>query len=472
MFARICFGVAFAAAVLFGHDMVHEGAAGPYRLTVYLNPHAKQPNVVEILARAEAPIVEDVRFALTSIDASSNSTPFAHVVVGPRPEDPSLFQASLPLPPQAFWRVHVEARGAAGEGAFSIPVAAAAPAVGLTPEIVRVVAGLLWFTAAVAVWLLWSLFSSGSGALSRFAFAAALTCPLFLGAVYRDWVASAVYHPAVYQRLYQPLELRFGTSPEGLLRVELHDPGRVKFRRLDDLVLDHGHPMHLYAVALPELDRVYHLHPEMTGVGVFEKKLPAAPAGRYFVVTDIVHESGLWEAPRGEWSLDQAVAGRFEGDDSGAAGPPVSAARYDAEAFELPDGYRIVWRRPDRPLRANDPLRLDFALQDPKGEPARDVELYMGMLGHAAIVRHDLEVFSHVHPTGSIAMASLNAFSDKAAPVHDHAGHSMPALPSEVTFPYAFPEPGRYRIVVQIKRGGQVETGFFDAEVAGGPDSL
>lgn len=70
MFARICFGVAFAAAVLFGHDMVHEGAAGPYRLTVYLNPHAKQPNVVEILARAEAPIVEDVRFALTSIDAS------------------------------------------------------------------------------------------------------------------------------------------------------------------------------------------------------------------------------------------------------------------------------------------------------------------------------------------------------------------------------------------------------------------
>jgi hypothetical protein len=100
----------------------------------------------------------------------------------------------------------------------------------------------------------------------------------------------------------------------------------------------------------------------------------------------------------------------------------------------------------------------------------------MGMLGHAAFLRTDLSVFAHVHPSGSAPMAAPALVQ----PANPHAAHAMAvgqtlpsadpgapagALPSAVSFPYGFPKPGAYRIFVQVKRGGQIETGIFDAKV-------
>jgi hypothetical protein len=39
---------------------------------------------------------------------------------------------------------------------------------------------------------------------------------------------------------------------------------------------------------------------------------------------------------------------------------------------------------------------------------------------------------------------------------------NVPLAP-RVSFPYGFPRADEYRIFVQIKRGGRVETGVFDA---------
>jgi hypothetical protein len=41
----------------------------------------------------------------------------------------------------------------------------------------------------------------------------------------------------------------------------------------------------------------------------------------------------------------------------------------------------------------------------------------------------------------------------------------MGKLLPEVSFPYGFPKPGEYRMFVQIKRAGRIETGVFDSVV-------
>ncbi len=89
----------------------------------------------------------------------------------------------------------------------------------------------------------------------------------------------------------------------------------------------------------------------------------------------------------------------------------------------------------------------------------------MGMPGHAAILKDDGSVFAHVHPSGSVPMAALMLANP--APEMDHGAmhHMETALPPEAAFPYGFPTPGNYRIIVQMKHGGQIETGIFDAVV-------
>ena len=145
---------------------------------------------------------------------------------------------------------------------------------------------------------------------------------------------------------------------------------------------------------------------------------------------------------------------------------PPSTVRLKPDPTET--GSRIVWIRDDKPLAPKTLTLFTFRVDDADGQPARDLELYMGMPGHAIFVRRDRKVFAHVHPSGSAPMAAMAiAMPADAA----HAGHDMSSrqsqaeTPSTVTFPYGFPEPGDYRIFVQVKRAGRVITGVFDATV-------
>jgi hypothetical protein len=232
--------------------------------------------------------------------------------------------------------------------------------------------------------------------------------------------------------------------------------------RYNALMPDHGKLMHMFLIREPGLDAFAHVHPvARPSAGAFDVALPPLPAGRYRVYGDIVHESGYAQTLVANATLANVSAAAGSGADpddswfSGDAAPESTTA-----TFTTVDETTITWERGE-PLIAGAERLLTFTVRTRDGAPAT-LEPYLGMLGHLAIGRAEGDVFVHLHPFGTVSMAALLKFTPPGGPqaVHAHA-----PSPNAISVPYAFPKPGRYRMWVQIKRGGQILTGAFDLQV-------
>jgi hypothetical protein len=270
--------------------------------------------------------------------------------------------------------------------------------------------------------------------------------------------------------IYRPLSLRPVLSGNTLdLNIGRYDDVRSftkwKSRANDDLLPDHGHLMHLYAIRQPGMDAVFHLHPKQVLAGDLRMTLPSMPAGTYKLYADIVHANGFPETLTAELVVPSDMQGQpLASEDASAMPPPLSQGELGT-TYKLPDGYTMVWERPAE-LTANTAYALRFQLLDPAGKPATDMQPYLGMAGHAAFVKDDGSTFAHTHPDGSAAMAAVMLAKGDSS---DMSGMDMSGSEEKISpvvdFPYGFPSPGRYRVFIQMKHGGTVETGVFDAEV-------
>jgi hypothetical protein len=202
------------------------------------------------------------------------------------------------------------------------------------------------------------------------------------------------------------------------------------------------------------------------------------PAGQYQVFADVVDKTGYPWTLVGKIQLPQINGQAPAGDDSGWSGAGLPYPGSDTDTAQLADGARMIWERTDVPLKTNVPRSFKFRVEEKDGSPARNLEPYMGMAAHAEVVASDLSVFAHIHPAGSVSMAALElaqaglkggARSEMSMPMpmspQSSTAKTSGPLPAEFSFPFGFPHPGEYRIFVQVKRGGQVETAAFDAHV-------
>jgi hypothetical protein len=201
------------------------------------------------------------------------------------------------------------------------------------------------------------------------------------------------------------------------------------------------------------------------------------------VFADIVHESGYTQTLVTALDVPQrsapSVVPASDPDDSWFSGRVSQNVR----VFHLDDGGTMEWLNDGIPIVAGKPAPMRFVVRNRDGSDAA-LEPYMGMSAHAVVEREDGSVFVHLHPMGTISMASQMAFamrqpgdtirgqlgkrvSDAEMSQVNHATISS----NMVSFPYAFPKPGDYRIWVQIRRNGEVQTGAFAMRVPADPKS-
>ena len=476
-------------------DVFFEGNAGPYRLFVTVRVPQVIPGIAAIEIRSESDNVTEIRIAPMQLTGPGSQYPPALEPAERSKNDPQFFRGSLWLMEFGALQVRIEVDGANGKGLLAVPIPAVAQrllpmqrSLGAVLFVFMIVLSLT-MVAIVAAAVREGNLPPGAllptareqrvrlaTAIASLVVAAVLT----VGGLW--WRSDARQYAS---HIYTPPEIEGNVGANGQLnlrarplRMTSGNPRRPEdWIDFNDLILDHEHLMHLFLVRSPGMDVFWHLHPERTGSGSFTQNLPAMPAGHYQIFADVVLSSGFPVTMIGQIDLPSGIPGKpLARDDSGTDGSPVSAETGATAEYPLPDGGRIIWGRdgqPLQPFRAGVPLILRFRVADRSGNPAQDLEPYMGMAAHAAIVRSDGSVFAHVHPIGSVPMASFE-LAQASLPGNlgrsDHGTMDMKKMAGdkiapEIFIPYGFPKPGLYRIFVQVKRAGEIQTAVFDLVV-------
>jgi len=468
-------------------DVYFEGDAGPYHLYVTVMVPQVIPGVAEIQVRSSSKDVEKIEIVPMRLTGAGSDLPPTPDVAERSKQDPQFFTGSLWLMEHGALKVRVTAEGSKGKGELAVPVSAFAQRTfPMERSLGGLLAFLMLFLAVGMVFIAGAAAREGnlepgetpSPARARRArIVMVVTAVVVAGIIYLGkawWGAEARSYDRGVNYFKPPIaETSLENGNRLVIRAIGQDPEWSENVKMQDVIPDHNHLMHLFLISTPGMEQMLHLHPERTEGGKFVDELPDMAAGHYEVFADVVDKNGFPWTMVGRVDLPQINGKALVGDDSTWTGPALTATvPADSTSAQLADGGRLVWERGTGPLVANTAMTLRFKIEDKDGKPAKDVEPYMGMAGHAEIVSSDLSVFAHIHPAGSVSMAALGlANSAGAAAVEGGmpSGMAMPmaagAQEPEVSFPYGFPKAGEYRIFVQIKRAGQVETGVFDIQV-------
>lgn len=475
-------------------DVFHAGMAGPYDLRVTVRPPSVIPGTAEVTVRVAQGDVGSVVALPVFNRLGTKGAPKGDTLVRvPGPE--AVFTGQVWVMLRGANTLVVSAQGPAGEGSLAVPLSVLSTAQLAMPRGTGASLAVLGVLLCIAL-----------GSLARAAVAEAKLAP---GATpdpalrRRGRIAGMVTLPIVAfvllggakwwetedaayrRRMYRALSvtgLVWEANGERMYTLTVNDSLWLSPRVGGPVLPDHGKMMHLFLVG--ENGAFAHLHPAMTDSISFMTSLPALPEGRYRVFADVVHESGFERTLATTLQLappSRLAAAKLDPDDGWSARVEPAV---EGKAV-LTGGATLERLEGTRPVVAGADARLRFALRERSGEAGR-VEPYLGMPGHAVVMREDGRVYVHLHPSGTGSQASQAAFHarDRGDTTNDgrlrletvtdpHAAHAAHAVTSaartveagEIEFPYAFPSAGTYAVWVQLRRGGTVETARFDVTV-------
>ena len=513
-FALRSLALAIACVTLAAHVgtemVVFEGQAGGYPIRVIIRPQGVVPAQVPIVIRVlnGSPTRVTVRAAQWNV--GTKGAPPAEVAALV-PGEPNTYAHDLWIMTSSAYAIHVAVEGSAGAGELLVPMQSLATRTRAMP---RVTGSVLVVLAALLVIGMLTIVGAAAreGTLAKgiaadakrlrsarvsVAVAAAIIGVALVGGAKWWQSAEVAYRTGLYKPFHVVTSVQAIDSRRVLtLRVDDADWAR---RRNTPLLPDHGKLMHMFLIRVGDAGVIAHLHPRRLSFDTFESDLPALPSGRYFMFADVVHESGFQRtlvdtidvgvAPVNSVALTGAHAAAADGDDAWRA----LAATPLSDVAALASGAHMSLSA-DALLKAGRDLRLNVVVTDANGAPSA-LEPYMGMGGHAMVMRMDGGVFVHLHPSGTASMAAQSALmrreagdslpTDSASMARRWADTSsayasarmggMPGMAEGMSgttsssgtlaLPFAFPTAGDYRVFVQIKRNGAIETASFKVMV-------
>ena len=504
-----------ASAHVGSPNIFFDGKAGSYPVRVIIRPPAALPGFAQVDVRVTGTGVTNVLLQAAPWDAGPEVV-IPSVIAAPVAGESNLFNGSLWLLRGGSYsaRVTIEGAPAPGDaptkGTAVVPMNSAAtqrPNMPLKWRALLLVLGMVLF--AGAVWLIGaaardSTLEQGTmptaresrrGLIVGFGAAVMLAGGLYAGTL-RWRSMDREYRNNALAKPLPVLAIVRTNSPFPLLQLSPANSGALGW---DTLVADHGKLMHLFLVHEPDFNTFAHLHPVRRDSALFESVLPPLAAGNYRLYAEVTHENGLNETLVAQVALPNPVvrAPQLFGTNmlneifcQSASFFPTNSAQPFAldmddswhgslaspmpgkQTSRLMNGYTMTLVTEEHFVENRD-VSLRFAVRDAEGRAAV-LQPYMGMLGHAVVRRSDGEVFTHLHPVGTISMAAQAILTQRernsTRPAASDVGstNSLVTLDSstnEVQFPYAFPRPGQYRIWVQVRVNLRVLTGVFDVQV-------
>lgn len=479
-------------------DAWYEGTAGPYHVVVRVVTPGVVPGVATVFARVAGTGVEQVTVQANRFDALAAAPPpeVAEQVDG----DPGMYSAPLWIMSGGSNSVTVDVRGTLGGGKAVIPVVVVANRrLELDSKLgsVLVIVGLFLFVGLITIvgaGVRESTLAPGEvpdarrrwKARTAMALSAAfIALALFGGS--RWWkLEDSRFNNSIYKPLTATATIE-STAGGSVLDLRISDSlwvmrndtawlSRHRGSKWTPLIPDHGKLIHVFIIREPDLQAFAHLHPATSDSVSFTSALPPLPAGTYRVYGDIVHESGFNETLVTKVNLTGATNGQRATDPDDAF--LNSAAAPNGSSAVLEDGSTMTLEHGNTNFVAGKDASLRFKIVGAAGKPLA-LEPYIGMAGHAVVTRDDGAVFVHLHPSGTISMASQMAITMRQ-PGDTIVGrlgqrikasegmHPVVSIPANgvVSFPYAFPKPGKYHMWVQVRHARRILTGAFAFDVA------
>lgn len=528
----------FSSAHVGSSGVLYQGQAGAYRVLVSLQPPDVIPGTANVTVYVENGNVRSVMARPIYFRTGDEGAPSADELSAVANQT-NQFQGIVWLMAGGATSVQITLDGDSGKSELVVPIAAVSTAQRDMPAglgVLLSILGLLLVTLLVT-----AIGASASDGLLRAGVPltpkqkrarwmnmgiAAVACTVILYGGSSWWNSWADDYR---QFMYKPLEGNAKIINENnervfQLKIDTLQLAQSRQRRttLSYLIPDHGKLMHLFLVRQNTLDAFAHLHPERRDTTTFEAYLPKLPAGKYLVYADIVQRSGFTETITDTIDIPALYGDallKTDPEDTYVVSDPINNPKLiptdenvvicgkPGTKTKLKDDSSVAWEGKNNvAFEAGKPYQLAFEVFDPTGKPAV-LEPYLGMNGHAAIVKSDGSVYIHLHPVGTYSMAAQMSMQNRIADTtriyrlptdtktfRDSIDRyianlkamtpadrdrllmtSMAGMDSKkmegmkhenrIVFPYAFPKAGQYRIFLQIKRNGQVLTAIFDATV-------